>query len=99
MVNKVRYNQVLSNPEDSDKEMIAQLIAQYPYSQPLRFLHAQKQHEEKLKDPLADALLYTGVPLWLYERTTIAQPTDEAIIAVNYYIGEQPDEVIDEQEE
>lgn len=111
MADKARYNEILSNPMDSNEGTIARLIEQYPYTQPLRFLQAQKQYEAGAADPFAEAMLYTAAHHWLYGLltespsvdTTDAGDTRRPVSGLpettNYYIGEQPYEAIDEQEE
>jgi len=68
MADKKRYNEILADPTDSTAESIAELIKQYPYTQPLRFLLAQKQFEAGSSDMLSEALLYTPAHHWLYDR-------------------------------
>ncbi|MGK6350252.1 hypothetical protein [Parapedobacter sp. DT-150] len=62
---KELYNKALSNPSAVDQDTLSNLIARYPYAQPLRLLRARKQFQTHGE---ADdtALLYTGSPNWLY---------------------------------
>lgn len=65
--NKEIYNAALTNPSDTTEAVILQLIDQYPYSQPLRHLLAQKQAKaHKEGHHASSAWLYTNSPNWLY---------------------------------
>ena len=101
------YNTILANPSVSEESIVSQLIDRYPYSQPLRYLQAQRQFQRNGEGgDTSVALLYTSTPNWLYghvaqeETEDIAHTeVDEHDDAITDVIGEYPIEAVAEYED
>ena len=77
----VNYNELfhraLADPSAVDSDTLSALIDHFPYAQSLRIAQARRNYPST-GTYTGDALLVTGLPLWLYGYTvTSFQPTEQ----------------------
>jgi len=79
---KELYHSALADPASVDGNMLSALIDRFPYAQALRMVQARKNYlENGASDHSENALLFTGLPSWLYGYIiTEEAPADETII-------------------
>jgi len=70
---KELYHNALAEPLAIDGDTLSALIDRYPYAQALRVAQARKNYHDNGSANGASALLFTGLPNWLYSHV-MAEP-------------------------
>lgn len=91
---KELYHRALVNPMAMDGDTLSALIDRYPYAQALRVAQARKNYHDS-GSTNGSALLFTGLPNWLYGHVMLEPATAESIPADGTVEAEHIPTVVD----
>lgn len=90
--NRTLYSQALQGSSSLSEDTYQQLIASYPYSQPLRWAYERRKYQEgDLSPTLSLALLYSPSPSWFFtfvNNTSPLQNAEDASVSFDDVSGE-----------